>query len=181
MYSSALFFAVLVLIGFTNTQTNAESIPAEGRDIGLSTCEKLYGLLAYPRVVQNVTVLRISPLRVRVHLLAQGPSQSIRFSVDGMVCQHGFDQNAANAACRSENFNHAVLVPNVTWQPPAPGSGQECIMDTDNYKSVIPCEFILNQVSCPVTATSLGQCRFPPIFTPSAQCNRYTHVGLVCT
>jgi hypothetical protein len=155
--------------------------PSQGRDVGLATCEKIYGLMAYPRIIQNLTVLRTSPLRVRVHLLAQGPSKSIPFSVEGMVCQVGFDQNAANAACRSQNFNNAVLVPNIEWQAPPTGSGQECIMDTETYKSVIPCEYILHQVNCPVSATNLAQCRFPPLFTQASACNRYTHIGLICT
>jgi hypothetical protein len=52
-------------------------LPSEIRDVGLATCEKIYGLMAYPRVIQNIIVLRTSPLRVRVHLLAQDPSTSI--------------------------------------------------------------------------------------------------------
>ena len=178
-----LVLIVTLIVAIGSGAIGAFDTPlAQPRDVGLATCEKIYGLLAYPRITQNITVLRTSPLRVRVHLLAQGPSTSIPFSVEGMVCPNGFDQNAANAACRSQNFNNAVLVPNIEWQPPfGTGAGQECIMDTGSYKSVIPCEYILHRLNCLPAATNLAQCTFPPLFTPSAACNRYTHIGLICT
>lgn len=179
MQSLLVIVALVATIG--SSAVHAASL-AQTRDVGLATCEKIYGLLAYPRITQNITVLRTSPLRVRAHLLAQGPTKSIPFSVEGMVCQHGFDQNAANAACRSQNFNNAVMVPNIEWQPPfGTGAGQECIMDTESYKSVIPCEYILSQLSCPVSAVNLAQCKYPPLFTAAPSCNRYTHIGLICT
>jgi hypothetical protein len=95
-----------------------------------------------------------------------------------MVCQVGFDQNAA---CRSENYNKAVFVPNIEWQAPVFGIGHKCIMDTQTYKSVIPSEYILNQITCPPSAVNLAQCRFPPLFIQAPACNLYTHVGLICT
>jgi hypothetical protein len=173
-------FVTLILLlteGFTTGSVIINPID----DVYLPACNQLYGLVSYPKIITNVTVLRTSPLRVRVHLLAQGPSKSIPFSVEGMVCQVGFDQNAANAACRSQNFNNAVLVPNIDWQAPAYGPGQECIMDTKSCKSVIPCEYIIHSLECPASTTNLAECRFPPLFTQSPLCNRHTHVGLICT
>jgi hypothetical protein len=166
----------VVLIAFVSSVVANES-----RDIGLNTCEDVYGVMPYPRVITNITLIGTSPLRVRVHLLAKSPSRSIPFSVEGMVCHVGFNENAANAACRSQNYNRAVFVTNVDWQAPPTGSGQECIMDTGTYKSVIPCEYMLHQITCPAWAMSLMQCTFPPLFTQPAACNRYTHVGLICT
>lgn len=147
----------------------------------VSSCDQLYGLVAYPRVMTNITVIRTAPLRVRVHLLAQGPSTSIPFSVEGMVCQKGFDQQAAEAACRSQNFNNAVMVPNIQWEASVAGLGQECILDTKACKSVIPCEYILHSLRCPESAVNLVECDFPTLFTKSDSCNRSTHVGLICT
>jgi hypothetical protein len=172
---------VLVVVCGSVTANSLYNLNSQPKDVGLTTCEKIYGLMAYPRIIRNITVLRTSPLRVRVYLLAQGPSKSIPFSVEGMVCQVGFDQNAANAACRSHNFNNAVLVSDIEWQEPPTGSGQECIMDTESYKSVIPCEYIMHQINCPASVINLADCRFPPLFSQSLSCNRYTHVGLICT
>jgi hypothetical protein len=180
MQASFIAIAFFAICGLAICSTLYDS-RSQSRDVGLATCEKIYGLMAYPRVIKNITVLRTSPLRVRVYLLAQGPSKSIPFSVEGMVCQVGFDQNAANAACRSQNFNKAVLVPDIEWQEPAAGLGQECIMDTESYKSVIPCEYMMHQLNCPVSATNLAECRFPPLFSQSSSCNRFTHIGLICT
>ena len=178
----ATFFAMFLFAACGLTiGTSLFDLEPQTRDVGLATCEKIYGLLAYPRAIKNITVLRTSPLRVRVYLLAQGPSRSIPFSVEGMVCQAGFDQNAANAACRSENFQNAVMVTNIAWHEPPASYGQQCIMDTESYKSVIPCEYILHQLNCAPSATNLADCRFPPLFSQSLECNAYTHVGLICT
>ncbi|UJR37414.1 hypothetical protein I4U23_030118 [Adineta vaga] len=176
-FIAIVFFATYGLI----MGNSLYDLEPQGRDVGLATCEKIYGLMAYPRIIKNITVLRTSPLRVRVHLLAQGPSKSIPFSVEGMVCQVGFDQNAASAACRSQNFHNAVMVTDIAWHEPPASYGQQCIMDTESYKSVIPCEYILHQLSCPPSATNLADCRFPPLFSQSTGCNAYTHVGLICT
>ncbi|CAF0771961.1 unnamed protein product [Adineta ricciae] len=175
-----IFFIVLIVC-VSATANSLYQFNGQTRDVGLTVCENLYGLMAYPRIIQNITLLRTSPLRIRVYLVAQGPSRAIPFSVEGMVCQVGFDQNAANAACRSQNFNNAVLVSNIDWQEPPGGSGQECIMNTDSYKSVIPCEYIMNQINCPESAVNLAECRFPPLFSQTSSCNRHTHVGLICT
>jgi len=160
MQTSLIGIALFVLCGSINANT-LFNFQSQLRDVGLTTCEKIYGLMAYPRVIKNITVLRTSHLRLRVYLLAQGPSKSIPFSVEGMVCQIAFDQNAA---CRSKNFNNVVMVPNIDWHEPQAGLGQECIMDTESYKSVIPCEYIIHQINCPVSATNLADCRFPPLF-----------------
>ncbi|CAF1661423.1 unnamed protein product, partial [Adineta ricciae] len=170
------FIAIVIFAAYGLAKGNSlYELEPQNRDVGLATCEKIYGLMAYPRVIKNITVLRTSPLRVRVYLLAQGPSKSIPFSVEGMVCQVGFDQNAANAACRSQNFHNAVMVTDIAWHEPPASYGQQCIMDTESYKSVIPCEYILHQLSCPASATNLVDCRFPPLFSQSLSCNAYTH------
>ncbi|CAF1428438.1 unnamed protein product [Adineta ricciae] len=156
-FASFLFAACGLTMGISLFDLEPQT-----RDVGLATCEKIYGLMAYPRVIKNITVLRTSPLRVRVYLLAQGPSRSIPFSVE-------------------ENFQNAVMVTNIAWHEPPASYGQQCIMDTESYKSVIPCEYILNQVNCAPSATNLADCRFPPLFSQSLECNAYTHVGLICT
>ena len=157
-----------------------DKLVSESRDIGLTVCQNIYGLLAYPRFVQNITVIGSSPLRIRAHLLAQGPSKAIPFSVEGMVCDAGFNQNSANAACRSQNAPKAIFATGIEWQESTQANPQRCIMDTGDYKSTIPCEHILHSLVCPPSATGLHQCQFPHIFSSTPLCNRYTHVGLIC-
>ncbi|UJR08921.1 hypothetical protein I4U23_013173 [Adineta vaga] len=161
----------------TTTTFHINGKASVGGTDGGSICASITANSLYNLNAQS----RTSPLRIRVYLLAQGSSRSIPFSVEGMVCQIGFDQNAANAACRSQNFRNAVLVSNIEWQEPASGSGQECIMNTESYKSVIPCEYIIHQINCAESAINLDECRFPPLFSQSLSCNRFTHVGLICT
>ncbi len=67
MQASCIVITLFIVCGLAMSNMLYNPQP-QSRDVGLATCEKIYGLMAYPRVIRNITVLRTSPLRVRVYL-----------------------------------------------------------------------------------------------------------------
>ncbi|CAF3351123.1 unnamed protein product [Rotaria sp. Silwood2] len=151
------------------------------RGIFQDTCSKLYDLMAFPRKVVDVQVLIPSPLRIRAKVEITDPTNGYRdhFFVEGSVCQNGFDQNAADAVCRSLNQGFADFLVNrpPPSNPNAPNN--KCFFQYGQDQLEIGCTFLQSFSNCPANAINLSSCTQTKLF--EHQCAGNMHVAVVCS
>ncbi len=146
------------------------------------TCNSIHSLLTYQRKIVNIEVTKDSPVRIKIDMeLTSQSSPMLKqdFSVEGMVCHHGFNRNAAQAACRSQKKKLQMFSTDYEWQPTQNDLNDKCYFQYNKDPFVVPCEFILDNFNCTSEATSLNDCTYTPLF--QHQCTNDMHVGIGCS
>jgi hypothetical protein len=146
------------------------------------TCNSIHSLLTYQRKIVNIQVTKDAPIRIKIdmELTSQSSSTSKQlFSVEGMVCHHGFNRNAAQAACRSQKKKLQMFSTNYEWEPLSSDLSDKCYFGYNSDPFVVPCEFVLDNFNCTNDATSLNDCTYTPLF--QHQCTNDMHVGIGCS
>ncbi|CAF1466891.1 unnamed protein product [Rotaria sordida] len=166
------------LFGPQITQALGAKTPTRG--ICGQTCPNWYNLLAFPRKVIDVKVLITCPLRIRAKVEITNPAdgQKDYFSVEGSVCQNGFDQYAADAVCRSLGQGFAAFVIN---RPPPSNPNtphNKCFLLYKEDPTEIPCTFLQSFSNCPANAINLLSCNQTRLF--EHQCAGNMHVNVIC-
>ncbi|CAF1630378.1 unnamed protein product, partial [Didymodactylos carnosus] len=112
----------------------------EGGVRPLPACQTIYSQLIYPRVVRNISVIELFPLRVRIEVEMK-TSESGTFTVDGLVCQRGFTARTADAVCRSLRKKQVSFETKIDWkETPTTGCHFQWAGDTTS----VPCKFLLD-------------------------------------
>ncbi|CAF1214024.1 unnamed protein product [Adineta ricciae] len=146
------------------------------------TCNNIHTLLTYQRKIVNIHVTKEAPVRIKIDMELTSPLSSTSkhsFSVEGMVCHHGFDRNAAQAACRSQKKNLQMFSPNYQWEPSTDDLYEKCYFQFNNDPFIVPCQFVLDNFNCTDKATSLNDCTYSSLF--QHQCTNEMHVGIMCS
>jgi len=146
------------------------------------TCNNIHSLLTYQRKIINIQVTKDAPVRLKIDIeLTPQTSSELKqhFSVEGMVCHHGFDLNAAQAACRSQKKKLQMFGTNYEWEASPDDLDDKCYFDYESDPFVVPCEFVLDNFNCTSDATSLNDCTYTPLF--QHQCTNDMHVGIGCS
>ncbi|CAF3384019.1 unnamed protein product [Rotaria socialis] len=183
MHSSTLLLTLAVLLCATSIDgVQDNSGLAEMLKTIDQTCNNIHGLLTHQRKIINIQVTKQAPVRVKVEmeLTSQySPTLKQRFSVEGMVCHHGFDRNAAQAACRSQKKNLQMFSNNYYWEPSPNDLHDKCYFEYNNDPLIVPCHFVLDNFNCTSDATSLNDCTHTPLF--QHHCTTDMHVGIGCS
>ncbi|CAF4662410.1 unnamed protein product [Rotaria sp. Silwood1] len=138
--------------------------------------------LCYQRRIVDIQVTKDAPVRIKVDMELKSQSSSTLkqyFSVEGMVCHHGFDRNAAQAACRSQNKKLQMFATNYQWKPSSTDLHDKCYFEYNEDPFIVPCEFVLDNFNCTSEATSLTDCTYTPLF--EHRCTKDMHVGIGCS
>ena len=146
------------------------------------TCSNIHALLTYQRKIVDIRVTKDAPVRLKIDMeltLPSSPLQKQSFSVEGMVCHHGFDRNAAQAVCRSQKKNLQMYTTNYDWTPSTDDLRDKCYFEYNSDPFVVPCQFVLDNFNCTSEARSLNDCTYTPLFQHS--CTKDMHVGILCS
>ncbi|UJR38312.1 hypothetical protein I4U23_030982 [Adineta vaga] len=146
------------------------------------TCSSIHSLLTYQRNITNIQVTKEAPLRIKIDMELTSPlspTMKQHFSVEGMVCHHGFDRVAAEAACRSQNKKLQMFSTNFEWHASPIDLHDKCYFEYNSDPFVVPCEFVLDNFNCTSDARNLNDCHFGALF--QHQCTRDMHVGIACS
>ncbi|CAF4866915.1 unnamed protein product [Rotaria sp. Silwood1] len=146
------------------------------------TCSNIHALLSYQRKIVDIQVTKDAPVRIKVDMELKSqssPALKQYFSVEGMVCHHGFDRNAAQAACRSQNKKLQMFATNYQWKPSSTDLHDKCYFEYNEDPFIVPCEFVLDNFNCTSEATSLTDCTYTPLF--EHRCTKDMHVGIGCS
>lgn len=176
-----LFLSVLYASGTSIDVDSKSNLDRMLRSID-TTCASIHSLLTYQRKIVNISVTREAPVRIKIdmELTAQStPSIKHYFSVEGMICQHGFNRNAAQAACYSQKKKLQMFSTNYEWEPSTDSLHDKCYFAYNGDPFVVPCDFVLDNFNCSSSATSLNECNYTPLFQHS--CTRDMHVGISCS
>lgn len=182
--STLLLLSITILLCLTTDICAVEHNSALSQMIKSidQTCNNIHGLLTYQRRIIKIEVTKEAPLRIKVdmELTSQySPTLKQRFSVEGMVCHHGFDRNAGEAACRSKKKKFQMAWGNYTWEPTSNELNDKCYFEYNDDPFIVPCHFILDNFDCSSDATSLNDCTFSPLF--HHHCTNDMHVGIACS
>jgi hypothetical protein len=182
MSHSILLLSITVLLCLTSIH-GAQSTSGLDRMLKSidATCSHIHSLLTYQRKIINIQVTKEAPVRIKIDMELTSPLAPLakqHFSVEGMVCQNGFDRNAAQAACRSRKKKLQMFSTNYEWTPSPTDLHDKCYFEYNSDPFVVPCEFVLDNFNCTSDATSLNDCSYTALF--QHQCTNDMHVGIGC-
>ncbi len=183
MSHSILLLSITVLLCLTSIH-GAQSTSGLDRMLKSidTTCTHIHSLLTYQRKIINIQVTKEAPVRIKIDMELTSPLAPLakqHFSVEGMVCQNGFDRNAAQAACRSRKKKLQMFSTNYEWTPSPTDLHDKCYFEYNSDPFVVPCEFVLDNFNCTSDATSLNDCSYTALF--QHQCTNDMHVGIGCS
>ena len=147
------------------------------------TCSSIHSLLTYQRKIINIQVTKEAPVRIKVDMELTSPlspsAPNQRFIFECMLCHHGFNRNAAQAACRSQKKKLQMFATNYEWEASADDLHDKCYFEYNGDPFIVPCEFVLDNFNCSSEASSLTECSYTPLFQHS--CTKDMHVGIGCS
>ncbi|CAF1524231.1 unnamed protein product [Adineta ricciae] len=150
---------------------------SEQHNVSSFACPNLYSMLFYPRTTKNITVLSLQPLKVQIDYEIHGPTSTHFVSIQGMICDNGFNQQAANAVCQSIGKNYAAYVPYIHWSE---GPTDRCQFTMDSDSAVyVPCAFVSVNLSCLNDAKSLTECSQSTL--SKQECTSDRHISILCS
>jgi len=182
MLSTTLLLSITVIFCLASIHSAQDGSGLDGMLKSIDqTCNNIHSLLTYQRKIVNIKVTKDAPVRLKIDMELTSQSSSTlkqHFSVEGMVCHHGFNRNAAQAACHSQKKKLQMFSPNYEWEPSSDDLDDKCYFQFNNDPFVVPCQFVLDNFNCTSDATSLNDCTYTPLF--EHRCTKDMHVGIGC-